>query len=74
MEYKTGRLYHCKWAKSKGFVWKLISFDVATNTAVMETPKTKKRLTTQLDSLYNTNRTEIKEGRKPMGHQSNKDK
>jgi hypothetical protein len=58
MEYIIGRKYHCSWAKNKGYVWRLISFDESKNEAVLETPKTKKRLTTQLSALYNINKNE----------------
>lgn len=55
-DFCVGRLYHCSWASNRGFVWRLISFNKDTNTAEMMTPKTKKKLTTQLDSLRNTNK------------------
>jgi len=51
-----GRLYHTSWAKNRGFVWKLISFNVDKNEAVLMTPKTKRVLTTKLDSLRDINK------------------
>lgn len=55
-EIRNGRLYHCSWAKKKGFVWKLISHDEEKDEALMETPKSKKRMVTQLSSLRNVNK------------------
>ena len=55
-EYVIGRSYHTSWAKNRGYVWQLLSFDESKNVAELETPKTKKRLTTQLSSLRDTNK------------------
>lgn len=55
-KYVIGRMYHCTWSFSSAFVWVLKSFDESKNVAVMETPKSKKPITTQLDSLRNINR------------------
>jgi hypothetical protein len=55
-EYIIGRKYHVSWAKNRGYVWKLVSFNVDTNKAVLETPNTKKQLTTELTSLRNINK------------------
>jgi hypothetical protein len=56
LEYVIGRKYHCTWAKNRGFVWVLMSYDVATDTAYMQTPKTKKPMKTQLSSLREINK------------------
>lgn len=53
--YIIGRKYHTTWARERGMVWVLISFDRTKNQAVLETPKTKKRFTTQLNSLQDIN-------------------
>ncbi len=53
-KYIIGRKYHCSWAKSRGCVWKLISINE--DVAILETPKTKKRITTQLSSLREINK------------------
>jgi hypothetical protein len=55
-KFVIGRKYHCSWATSRGFVWVLISFDTDKDEAVIQTPKTKKKLTTQLSSLRNINK------------------
>jgi len=55
-KFVIGRKYHCSWAKARGFVWVLISFDTEKDEAVIQTPKTKKKLTTQLSSLRNINK------------------
>lgn len=55
-EYVIGRRYHCSWAKKRGFVWVLVSFDINKDIAHMITPKTKKKMTTQLSSLRDINK------------------
>jgi hypothetical protein len=56
VEFVIGRLYHCSWAKNRGFVWKLVAFDQEKNEAHLITPKTHKSLKTQLSSLRDTNK------------------
>ncbi len=56
-EYVIGRPYHCSWAKNRGFVWILESFNESKNVAKLYTPKTNKELTTQLSSLRDVNKT-----------------
>ena len=56
MKYVEGRKYHLSWAYSNKLVWKLISFDIEKNEAVLETPRTKKRISTQLSALININK------------------
>ena len=55
-EYVIGRRYHCSWAKKRGFVWVLVSYDIHKDVAHLVTPKTRKKLTTQLSSLRDVNR------------------
>lgn len=63
-EYVIGRLYHTSWARSRAYVWRLVSYDEH-GLAVMETPKTRRRLTTTLNSLRDTNAT-IREKQKAV--------
>jgi hypothetical protein len=56
IEFIIGRKYHCSWAKNRGMVWRLISFDANKNEAILETPRTRKQLKTKLDSLTNINK------------------
>ena len=55
-EYVIGRKYHCSWAKNRGYVWRLVSFDKANDKAVLITPKTKKIMETKLSSLRDINK------------------
>lgn len=48
-ELKIGQKYHCSWANSKGMVWVLR--DIAGNKATLETPRTKKQIQTNVNSL-----------------------
>jgi len=57
-----GELYHLSWAQSRGMVWKLIDFNG--DKALMETPKTKKRLTTKLATLRHTNRSIVQKAKR----------
>lgn len=56
-EFVIGRKYHCSWAKSRGMVWRLISYNETTNEATLKTPRTKKTIVTQLSSLRDINKT-----------------
>ena len=49
-----GRKYHCSWAKSRGMVWILISIE--NNIATLETPRTHKRITTDISYLRDINK------------------
>lgn len=51
-EYVIGRLYHTSWARNRGYVWRLVSY--SGSIAVLETPKTRRRLETPLDTLRDT--------------------
>lgn len=55
-EYVIGRKYHLSWAKNRGYVWVLISFNAETNFALLETPKTHKQLRAKLSDLTNINK------------------
>ena len=55
-EYVIGRKYHVSWAKSRGMVWILKAIDKDKKQAMLQTPKTKKIVYTQLDSLRDINR------------------
>lgn len=54
-EIKIGTLYHCAWANSRGCVWKLINI-LPGNQVVLETPKTKRIITTNQFDLRLTNK------------------
>lgn len=40
-----GNKYHISWARERGMVWKLITYNQATDIAMLQTPKTKKYIT-----------------------------
>ena len=54
--YVIGRKYHCSWAKNRGYVWILTAFNIENNAAELMTPKTKKKIKTELSSLRNINK------------------
>lgn len=60
-EYVKGRKYHLAWAKSRAYVWRLIDFDPAINTAWVETPKTHKQLVVKLSDLRDINKNLLKD-------------
>lgn len=49
-----GYNYHISWARKKGMVWKLVSFDETT--AYLVTPKTHKPIKCKLSELRETNK------------------
>ncbi len=53
-ELIIGRKYHCTWAKSRGMVWKLT--EIRGQTAVPQTPKTRKEITTNISNLREINK------------------
>ena len=54
-QYLTiGNKYNCSWASSKDMVWVLIH--TYYNTATLQTPKTKRIITTNMNSLRLTNK------------------
>jgi hypothetical protein len=55
-KFVIGRKYHCNWAKSRGLVWILVSFDEAKDEAIMRTPSTRRPMTTKLSSLRDINK------------------
>jgi len=55
-QFVIGRKYHCSWASSRGFVWKLKYYSEENDLAILITPKTKKELKTNLSSLREINK------------------
>ena len=49
-ELKVGTKYHCTWATSKGMVWVLKGWSM-NNQAILETPRTKKVIYTNVNNL-----------------------
>ncbi len=48
-KYTLGDKYHCHWAKNNKLVWILLSIN--NDIATLQTPRTKKILTTNINSL-----------------------
>ena len=58
----VGNKYHCNWASSKGMVWVLVN--TYNNTAVLQTPRTKKTITTNINSLRVINKEALQNAKK----------
>lgn len=56
-EYVIGRPYHLEWAKNRGMCWILKGFNINTGKAILETPRTRKKLLTNLKDLRDVNNT-----------------
>jgi len=57
-KYIIGDKYHCNWATSNKLVWVLISIN--NNIATLQTPRTKRILTTNINSLRVTNKVALR--------------
>jgi ferredoxin-fold anticodon binding domain-containing protein len=57
-ELKIGQKYHCSWANSKGMVWVLKNING--NQAILETPRTKKEIQTNVNHLRLLNKDALR--------------
>lgn len=69
-KYVIGDKYHCSWATSNKLVWILISIN--NNIATLQTPKTKRILTTNINSLRVINKVAQQNANKRVKKLSNK--
>ena len=56
-KYVIGDKYHCSWATNNKLVWVLLS--IHNNIATIQTPKTKRIITTNINSLRVTNKVAL---------------
>ena len=61
-ELRVGQKYHCTWASHPGMVWVLKS--VYLKQATLETPRTKKIITTNVDFLRHINKDALQRAKK----------
>ena len=69
-ELVLGEKYHCSWAQSRGMVWVLKA--VSNNQATLETPRTKRRITTHINFLRVLNKVALKNASKRIKQQEQK--
>lgn len=61
-ELHIGEKYHCSWASSKAMVWVLK--DINGSQVILETPRTKKQIQTNVSSLRVLNKVAMQNARK----------
>ena len=65
-----GEKYHCSWANSKAMVWVLKA--ISNNQATLETPRTKRTITTHINHLRVLNKVAQKNANKRAKQQKDK--
>lgn len=68
-ELTVGTKYHCTWASSKGMVWVLKGIS-QNNQAILETPRTKKTITTHVHNLRHINKNALQQAKKRLKHEN----
>lgn len=69
IELTVGTKYHCTWAASKGMVWVLKGIS-QNNQAILETPRTKKTITTHVHNLRHINKNALQQAKKRLKHEN----
>lgn len=69
-QLNIGEKYHCSWANSRGMVWVLKG--VANNQATLETPRTKRIITTHVNFLRVLNKVALKNASKRIKKENDK--
>jgi hypothetical protein len=69
IELTVGTKYHCTWAFSKGMVWVLKGIS-QNNQAILETPRSKKTITTHVHNLRHINKNALQQAKKRLKHEN----
>lgn len=70
-ELTVGTKYHCTWASHPGMVWVLKGIS-QNNQAILETPRTKKIITTHVHNLRHINKNALQQAKQRFKNGNNK--